>query len=62
MEAAMNTTSPTRNQVAAPVGNWFLNTTSITTITSSRVGSSLSARSCLPFQLQSPRCSWPISR
>ena len=27
----MNTTSPTMNQVAALVGNWFLKTTSITT-------------------------------
>ena len=58
----MNSTSATINQVAAPVGNWFLNTTSITTITSSRVGSSLRARSCFGLQAQAPRCSWPISR
>ena len=45
------------NQVAAPVGNWFLKTTSITTITSSSVGSSLSARSCFGLQPQVPCCS-----
>ena len=50
----MNTTRATTNQVAAPVGNWFLNTTSITTITSSRVGSSFKARNCFGLQLQAP--------
>ena len=58
----MNTTSATMNQVAAPVGNWFLNTTSITTITNSRVGSSLRARSCFGLQLHWPVRSCPISR
>ena len=53
----MNTTKPTMNQVAALVGNWVLNTTSITTITNSSVGSSFSARSCLPFHWQVPDCS-----
>ena len=50
----MNTTRATTNQVAAPVGNWFLNTTSITTITSSRVGSSFKTRNCFGLQLQAP--------
>ena len=53
----MNTTKPTVSQVAAPVGNCCLKTTNSTTITSSKVGNSLSALSCRPLQLQSPRCS-----
>ena len=56
MEPAMNTTRATMNQVAALVGNWVLKTTSITTITSSNVGSSFSALSCFPFQLKVPAC------
>ena len=58
----MNSTSPTWSQVAAPVGNWDLNTTNITTTTSNKVGSSLRARNCLGPQRQVPACSWPISR
>ena len=44
--AAIKSINPKINQLAALVGNWFLNTTSITTTTKSSVGNSFNARSC----------------
>ena len=49
----INTTKPIINQDAALVGKLFLNTTSITTITKSKVGNSFSILSCLPVHMHS---------